>query len=200
MESETMETVSEPIVEQVTEKAVDAETKVETEVSVKTEEVPKENEVPVVYDLKVPDKSKLSKEDIDRITANAKELGLSNDEANDLLEIESQAIDRYAERQNQEVSAMKSGWLKESENDTEIGGKEFTKNIELAKRVVDRFGSPAFKQALNNTGFGNHPEVIRTFMRIGLLMSEDQFVHAKTQGSNQKKSMEAVFYGEEKGE
>ena len=49
------------------------------------------------------------------------------------------------------------------------------------------FATPALKAALNETGFGNHPELVRLFVKIGKSLSEDSFTtkgageqHAKT--------------------
>ena len=49
------------------------------------------------------------------------------------------------------------------------------------------FATPELKKALNETGFGNHPELVRLFVKIGKSLSEDSFTtkgadeqHAKT--------------------
>ena len=41
---------------------------------------------------------------------------------------------------------------------------------------LDAFATPEFRQLLEQTGMGNHPEVIRTFYRAGKAISEDGLV------------------------
>ena len=152
--------------------------------------------LPDKYELKLPDNSLLDPSTIERISTYAKEKGLSNEAAQEVLNRENAAVTAYHEAQNQQVTEIRNAWVKEAEADKEIGGDKFKENLSLAKRVVDRFGSEAFKTALNETGFGNHPEVIRTFARIGLLMADDKLV-TSGQSSGGTKTMEETFYGKQ---
>lgn len=137
--------------------------------------------VPESYDLTMPEASLLQTADIERIKAEAKELGLTNDEAQEYFDTQHKAVARFQESQLKNVEDIRTGWVKSCETDAEIGGAEFKKNAELAKRVVDKYGSEDFKKILNESGFGNHPEVLRTFVRLGKVMAEDQLIHAKSQ-------------------
>ena len=149
--------------------------------------------VPEKYELNLPEGSLLDPSTIEKISAYAKEKGLSNEAAQEVLNRENAIVTAYHEAQNQQVTEIRNAWVKEAESDKEIGGDKFKENLELAKRVVNRFGSEAFKAALNETGFGNHPEVIRTFARIGLLMADDKLI---TGGSNSDtpRDMAHTFY------
>jgi len=48
---------------------------------------------------------------------------------------------------------------------------------------------------LNQTGMGNHPEMIRVFHRISKAVSEDSFVPGDMKPKEQKKSQADVMYG-----
>lgn len=157
-----------------------------------TEEAGKKSEesekvVPEKYDLKVPENSILDANVVNRIADYAKSQGLSNDEAQALLDQENVTINEHIERKTNQ-------WAEECKSDKEIGGENFNQNVELAKRVVLRYGSDQLKAELNKTGFGNHPEVVRVFARIGKAMGEDKLVLSNTQASG-KMSMEEKFYG-----
>ena len=154
----------------------------------------KETQMPEKYDLKLPKGSLLDSSAIERISAHAKAKGLSNEAAQELMDREEQAIVSYHEGQMKQVEEIRTGWLKAAETDKEIGGDKFKENAELAKRVVERFGTAEFKKAMNETGFGNHPEVIRIFVRIGKMMADDQLVHPKSQTGGSR-PVEEVFYG-----
>lgn len=157
-------------------------------------EKPKENEkvVPERYDLKLPEDSVLDAPALERIASLAKERGLSQEEA------EAAVIDtnkRVAEVYDQQTKQ----WLDEVKADKEIGGEALNKNVELAKRVVDRFGSESLKKDLNRTGLGNHPELVRFLSKIGNQMSEDVLVHPGAQVGGAK-SVEDLFYPTKTGE
>jgi len=169
------------------------ESKATTEESTEDKATAEKPTVPEKYDLKLSDDSNLDASDIERISAYAKEKGLSNDAAQEMVAQEEAAIDSYKDSQMQEVEGIRAKWLEESENDKEIGGEDFKQNVELAKRVIDRFGSDDFKETLKDTGFGNHPEVVRVFVRIGQAMSEDQLILAKSQTTTQKSAADVLY-------
>lgn len=56
------------------------------------------------------------------------------------------------------------GWADRSRADPEIGGAEA---LQVARSMVSEFGKPSLKRTLDQTGLGNHPEVIRLLTRAG---------------------------------
>lgn len=152
------------------------------------------------YDLQLPEKSVLTKTDLERIVADAKARGLSKEEAQKLVERDSTTLMSYVAQQEEKYKLAQTQWLEATKSDKELGGENLQRTADSAKRVLDRFGSQELKDALNETGLGNHPELIRVFARIGKLMANDSFVVA--QGSsgdkNDKKSPALTLYGEGK--
>ena len=151
---------------------------------------------PEKYELKLPEGSKLDASHLERIAADAKARGLSQEDAQAEVERNSKAQEAFAKQQDEQVKVYLEKLATEAKADKEIGGEAFVKNSELAKRVVDRFGTEEFKKALNDSGLGNHPELIRVFHRIGKIMSEDQLVLPGTQQKSEKKPAAEVLYGE----
>nr|DAL05338.1 MAG TPA: putative protease [Caudoviricetes sp.] len=151
------------------------------------------NTVPDKYELKVEKESLLSKDQVKEIEAYARQQGFSNDQAQALLDREQKQLSSYKESLHKEFDATTQKWVEDLKADKEIGGDNFPKSVEIAKRVVDRFASESFKKALNETGFGNHPELVRTFVKIGQAMAEDTFEPSK--GTKTEKTIEDVFYG-----
>ncbi len=154
---------------------------------------------PVEYKLALPKDSLLDPSKVDEIVAYAKEQGLSNEAAQEILNNHSESVTAYKDSQDNEAKGIVASWLSDAENDKEIGGAEFKKNGELAKRVVDRFATPEFKSIMNDKTypFGNHPEVIRIFSRIGKLMGEDMLTTGNAAGEGEK-DMAEVFYPSKK--
>lgn len=143
--------------------------------------------------LKLEEGSLLSDSDIDRISTLAKEKGLSEEDAKALMSGENAAVNTYKDAQMQEVEDVRASWVDDSKADKEFGGEEFDANMAVAKTAIDAYGSAEFKKSLEDTGFGNHPEVVRTFFRIGKAMANDKLVTAESTVGN-RPSDAAVLY------
>jgi hypothetical protein len=150
---------------------------------------------PEKYDLKLPENSFLDAAVIEEIAAFSKERGFSNEHAQSILNRENARVEGFVKGQNEALEKQIDTWMTESKADKEIGGEAFAKNAELAHRVVERFGTDAFKKALNESGLGNHPELIRFVHRIGKAMREDQLVIPGASAGGAKKSMAELLYG-----
>ena len=102
----------------------------------------------------------------------ARELDLSQESAQKVLDKMGTAI---VQRQTDQLAAVRAAWTDESRSDKEFGGDKLNENLGTAKKALDAFGSPALLGLLNDSGLGNHPEVIRFFYRAGKAISEDTF-------------------------
>ena len=72
----------------------------------------------------------------------------------------SQALNHHFDR-------LHRRWMAQSANDNEFGGVNFRRNLELARTVIQRYGTKELVDLLERTRMGSHPEVIRLFWRIG---------------------------------
>jgi hypothetical protein len=63
-----------------------------------------------------------------------------------------------------------------SKGDKEFGGDKLSENLGVAKKALDAFGTAELRSLLNQSGLGDHPEVIRFMYRAGKAISEDRFV------------------------
>lgn len=152
----------------------------------KPEEPPKKV-VPEKYDLKLSENSFLEASFVDEIATAAKVHGLSQEEAQALLAGEEQRVAAH-------VNAQANAWLAQSQGDSEIGGTKYLENAEHARRAIAHFGSDKLKQELDRFGYGNHPEVIRCFSKIGRALADDKLV-TKTNSPGAPKSAAEVLYG-----
>lgn len=150
--------------------------------------------IPESYELKIPKDSLLDEGYVKEVAAFAKSHKLTNDEAQAILERENAFKAAIIEGQQEELEKSQDAWIEETKKDNEIGGDKYEESTALAKRVVDKFGTPAFKKALIDTGLGDHPEVIRIFMRMGTHLKDDSFIRPGDAPTG-KRSMEDVFYG-----
>ena len=64
--------------------------------------------------------------------------------------------------------------------DKEFGGPALAENLSVAKKALDAFGTAELRTLLNESGLGNHPEIVRLFFRAGKAISEDRVVTGST--------------------
>ena len=103
----------------------------------------------------------------------AKDLNLPQEAAQKVLDKVAPVIQA---RQAKAIEEVKANWANDSQADQEFGGENFDSNLTVAKSALDTFGNDALKSLLAETGFGNHPEIIRFMYRAGQAISEDSYV------------------------
>jgi hypothetical protein len=130
---------------------------------------------PEKYEFKAPEGVELTPEVLGEFEGVARELGLSQEAAQGVVEKMGLKI---AAGQMARAEAAKAEWAESSKTDKEFGGDQFSENLAVAKKAVEAFGSPALSKLLADTGLGNHPEIIRAFYRAGKQISSGAFVPA----------------------
>jgi hypothetical protein len=128
---------------------------------------------PEKYEFKAPEGRNFDNEVISSFSDIAKELNLSQESAQKILD---KVGAKAAERQAQNLEAVRQEWAQTSQADKEFGGDNIQSNLAVAKKALDTFGTPELRSLLNESGLGNHPELIRFFYRAGKAISEDQYV------------------------
>lgn len=149
--------------------------------------------VPERYDLKAPANAQLDAAFLERTAAEARALGLSQEAAQKYLEAKHGEIAKFQEAQLTQHAQRVQQWAEQTKNDPEIGGANFAQTSELAARVFDKYATPEFKKLVGEAGFGNHPELVRVFARIGKAISEDALALGNLGGG--KKDAATVLYG-----
>ena len=84
-------------------------------------------------------------------------------------------------------------WEKEAMADSEIGGDKYQENLAQAVRAIEAFGSDALKKALDESGLGSHPEMIRFAMKAGAQLKEAPVLKGARASSGM--SLEEALYG-----
>lgn len=128
---------------------------------------------PDKYEFNAPDGVSYDDTVIAQFSEVAKELNLPQDAAQKVLDKVAPVI---RARQAEQLEAARTEWAESAKVDKEFGGDKLNENLGLAKKALDKFGSPELRTLLNESGLGNHPEVIRLMVRAGKAISEDSFV------------------------
>lgn len=128
---------------------------------------------PEKYEFIAPEGKEFDAEVIGQFSDIAKELNLTQEAAQKLVETMGPKI---AERQMAQVEMVRNEWAQQAQSDKEFGGDKLQENLAVAKKALDSFGTPELRALLNESGLGNNPEVIRFMFRAGKAISEDTFV------------------------
>lgn len=128
---------------------------------------------PESYDFKAPEGKEYDATLLGSFSEAAKDANLTQEAAQKLLDKVAPAL---ASRQAEQLDALANGFIESTKADKEIGGEKLPENLSFAKKALDTFGTPELRKLLEDTKLGNHPEVIRAFVRAGKAISEDTFV------------------------
>jgi hypothetical protein len=128
---------------------------------------------PEKYEFKSPDGLSYDPEILSAFTETAKSLNLTQEAAQQFLDRMAPAV---AQRQQAQIEAVRSEWVAKTTSDAEIGGDQMPQRLAVARKGLDAFGTPELRALLNESGLGNHPEIIRAFYRAGKAISEDTYV------------------------
>ena len=172
--------------ESVQKQQVSDETSVESETS--ESETPQGAPETYEFNTKITDESsELDPEVVTAFGEVAKELDLPQDAAQKVLDKVAPVIQA---KQAKVLEKVKTDWANDSQADKEFGGENLAENLEIAKKSLDAFGADSLKSLLHETGFGNHPEIIRFMYKAGKAISEDSYVGnsegAMSQGADPK--------------
>ncbi|ELE9701334.1 peptidase [Enterobacter kobei] len=153
----------------------------------------KQEGAPEKYEFKPAEGQELDTAALEQFEPIARELNLSNEQAQKMVDLYGTKILPMVQQQQAEAwQKTTEQWAEDVKADKEIGGDKLTANLSAAQRALDLFGSPALKEYLEGTGLGNHPELVKTFIKIGKAMSEDGMVDGSNQG---QRSAAEVLYG-----
>ncbi len=134
---------------------------------------------PIEYkDFKVPEGFKFDDAKLAEIKTDFAEAKLSQDQAQKLIDKHVAAVKSAAESPYKLWNDTQAKWQKEVMADPEIGGANFEPKTKpaIAKAITtfagDAAGQAAFKEAMNFTGAGNNPTIVRFLARLGASLME----------------------------
>ena len=124
----------------------------------------------------------------------AKTLNLDQDTAQKVVDLNAKAVQSYAKAQVDTVTALHADWRAQVAADGEIGGDKLTENLARAKAAMQATSTPQLQVLLDKSGLGNHPEVIRHFLKVAPAFLTDNFVPGSTKPAGVEKTAAKVLY------
>lgn len=159
----------------------------------KDEKYQKQEGAPEKYEFKPAEGQELDAAALEQFEPIARELNLTNEQAQKMVDLYGTKIMPMVQQQQVEAwQKTTEQWAADVKADKEIGGDKLTGNLSAAQRALAQFGTPELKEYLEGTGLGNHPELVKAFVKIGKAMSEDGMVTGKESG---QRSAAEVLYG-----
>lgn len=138
-----------------------------------TQEGDKPSGAPEKYEFKPVEGAMLDSEVVSAYSEAARELNLTQEAAQKMLD---KVVPVMARQQSEQHLKLRTSWVEESRADKEFGGDKLDANLAIARKPLDMFGTPQLRKLLNESGLGDHPEVIRMLYRFGRAVSEDGYV------------------------
>lgn len=153
----------------------------------------KQEGAPEKYEFKPAEGQELDTAALEQFEPIARELNLTNEQAQKMVDLYGTKIMPMVQQQQAEAwQKTTEQWAADVKADKEIGGDNLTGNLSAAQRALAQFGTPELKEYLEGTGLGNHPELVKAFIKVGKAMSEDGMVTGKESG---QRSAAEVLYG-----
>jgi hypothetical protein len=160
-------------------------------------EAAKKAGVPDKYELKLPDNAGVDAAIVEKTAAKARELGLSQDNAQKTLEFVAQEaaaevtarLAAYAPPSDANPTGgekwreQDETWRAASLADKDLGNgkpEQLQAVVGLATKVVAKFGDADLTGFFEKSGLGSNPATLRFLSRIGKAMSEGSLVIAET--------------------
>lgn len=132
---------------------------------------------PEKYEFKVGEGQELDTAALEQFEPIARELNLTNEQAQKMVDLYGTKIMPMVHKQQAESwQKTTEQWAADVKADKEIGGDKLTANLSAAQRALEQFGDQELKEYLDSTGLGNHPALVKAFIKVGKAMSEDKVV------------------------
>jgi len=134
------------------------------------------SKVPVVpgsaddYKFEFPEGYEVADEDLAGFRESAFKMGMTQQQYAEILQFNVDRESRMMEKMKSNIAADHEAGV---ESLKKAWGASYEENTELAKRVFRTFADDDMKKMIEDTKFGDNPQVVRLFHAIGAKLSED---------------------------
>lgn len=125
-------------------------------------------------DFSIPEGHTLDAATLESATPIFRELGLSQDQAQKLVDFYSAKIGEINSQNEGFMEQMRTEWRNQLSADKEIGGKLDAVKVDIG-RALDRIPAEvrtAYKEAMDLTGAGDNPAIIKAMYSLAQLVNE----------------------------
>lgn len=144
-------------------------------------------------DLSVGEGYELDTEVFDQFKGVLSEIGAPKEVAQKFLDLQTALETKRAEAYQAAMVKQSQDWEAATKADKELGGANFEKTQALGVKAIEAYGTTELKQLLNDSGLGNHPELVKFCHRVGQKLTEDAMVLPGTQEGSTKGLAERLW-------
>lgn len=144
-------------------------------------------------DLAIGEWYELDTEVFDQFKGLLTESNLPKESAQKFLDLQTALETKRAEAYQAALVKQSQDWEAAVKADKELGGANFEKTQALGVKAIEAYGTPELKQLLNDSGLGNHPELVKFCHRVGQKLTEDAMVLPGTQEGSTKGLAERLW-------
>ena len=145
--------------------------------------------------FKVPDGLTIDDTMLTEYSQLAKGANLSQEQAQAMVDFGAKIAQQAVKSVLDDGNAQIAKWANDAKADAVIGGDNLKPALAAGRRAIDAFGSKELVTALNETGLGNHPELIKFFAKVGELVKEDRIVGGAGGNQSADQDLATLLYG-----
>lgn len=145
------------------------------------------------FEIKLPDGAVADPEAVGFLKGMVKDGTMSAEAAQKAAEAHLAAIERFEATRHAEALNIVKGWEQEIREHPEFGGVNLERNVENAKLMLERYGSPKLVSDFQKMGVLSHPEFAFMLMRMHGDVSEGVSIGGAAETSPQKSTAEILF-------
>lgn len=139
--------------------------------------------VPEKYEFVAPEGTTLDGSVVTAFSEVSKDIGLSQEAAQKVID---KLAPTLAARSAEAAAQVRSDLLSAAKADPEIGGDKFDATVAKAKVTMEACFTPAFSKFLDESGLGNHPEMIRGLAKASAAFAQDGHIPGGKQPTQDK--------------
>lgn len=147
-------------------------------------------------DLTIPETMEIPAELLDNVQEWGRSLNLTQEQLQGATDLHVQAMEKFIETQQEQWETVKDGWEKEILEDKFFHDENGKADAALAtsKAAVLSIGGEALMEALDATGAGSNPAVVRAFFELGQrIQSGTVNVRGMSEGDEGKTGAKALY-------
>lgn len=142
--------------------------------------------------FKLPEGFELSDERAEKFGEFAKSHNWNQDKAQEAIDFYTELKTEEIQQQTDEWNRQQTEWVDAIKADDELG-KDMAGTNKAIAGALDKFGTDELKTFMDESGMGNHPEMVRFFARVGKQVGEDGFENPDSGGSGKKPLHERMW-------
>lgn len=140
-------------------------------------EAGKEGAESAAYTITAPEGYPISEGALKGLNEVCKSANLNEEQANAVMAYMKGNYTSAMASQQEAMQAQAKTWIGEFQADKDFGGDKFDASVADAQRALATFDqSGTVSKMLAETGYGNNPDVLRIFARVGRALGEDKLI------------------------